>query len=75
MEELIKLSAYNEGEGGLKKSELVTRHLIDAYVPFLPLERKHVRMCITDYMKSRGYRITDERVDAIVNELSVNILI
>lgn len=72
MEEIIKLSAYNEGDGGLKKSELVARHLIDAYVPFLPLERKHVRMCIVDYMKSRGYRITDERVDAIINELTVS---
>ncbi|KAI6184949.1 Torsin [Aphelenchoides bicaudatus] len=70
MEEIIKLSAYNEGEGGLKKSELLNRHLIDAFVPFLPLERKHVRMCITDYMKSRGYKITDERVDAIINELT-----
>jgi hypothetical protein len=71
LEEIILQSAYNEGDGGLKKSELVSRHLIDAFVPFLPLERKHVRLCVLDYMKRRGYRITEERIDAIVNELVV----
>ncbi|KAI6196324.1 putative RNA 3'-terminal phosphate cyclase-like protein [Aphelenchoides besseyi] len=69
LQELIQNCAYNEGEGGLKKSELVARHLIDVFVPFLPLERKHVRMCVEDYMQENGYHITDERVEAIVNEM------
>jgi hypothetical protein len=71
LEELVKQASYNEGDGGLKKSELVGRHLIDAFVPFLPLERNHVRMCIEDYMRSRSYRITDERVDTVMNDLIV----
>lgn len=32
--------------GGLKKSRLIDSHIIDHYVPFLPLEKKHVKQCI-----------------------------
>ena len=32
--------------GGLKKTDIIERALIDAAVPFLPLEKKHVMLCI-----------------------------
>lgn len=32
--------------GGLKMSELISNHLIDHFVPFLPLEREHVRKSV-----------------------------
>lgn len=32
--------------GGLKKSRLIDSHIIDHYVPFLPLEKIHVLQCI-----------------------------
>lgn len=53
METIIKDSAYNEGEGGLKMSRLIDRHMIDYFIPFLPLERKHVIMCFKDYLKRK----------------------
>ena len=45
LEHLIRKGAFNE-KGGLHKSNVVDRHLVDFYVPFLPLERVHVRQCI-----------------------------
>ena len=45
LEHLIRSGAFNE-KGGLHKSNVVDRHLVDFYVPFLPMERKHVRQCI-----------------------------
>lgn len=38
-------------EGGLKDSELVERAFIDQFLPFLPLERSHVKQCIVQYLK------------------------
>lgn len=32
--------------GGFKKCKLISSRLIDAFVPFLPLERRHVESCI-----------------------------
>ncbi|KAI1715245.1 torsin domain-containing protein [Ditylenchus destructor] len=69
MEDLIKNSAFNEGEGGLKTSRLISRHLIDYFVPFLPLERKHVIMCFKDYLRSRGFPTNPEEVEELANQL------
>lgn len=66
MEAIIKDSAYNEGEGGLKMSRLIDRHMIDYFIPFLPLERKHVIMCFKDYLKRKlEGRAIDVTIDSI----------
>lgn len=54
-------------------SELISAHLIDHFVPFLPLERRHILLCIRDYMLSHGFTPTDERVTAIADSLQVKI--
>lgn len=32
--------------GGLRQASVIDRHLVTFFVPFLPLEREHVRECI-----------------------------
>jgi hypothetical protein len=32
--------------GGLQHASLIDRHLVTFFVPFLPLEREHIRGCI-----------------------------
>jgi len=44
-DESLNNLAYNS-EGGLKKTDIIERALIDAAVPFLPLEKRHVMLCI-----------------------------
>ncbi|CAD5211823.1 unnamed protein product [Bursaphelenchus okinawaensis] len=68
-EDVIRNSAFNEKDSGLKNNEMVTRHLIDTFVPFLPLERSHVASCVKYYMEQRRLLVTDERVNDIVNML------
>uniref|UniRef100_A0A914X4L7 Torsin n=1 Tax=Plectus sambesii TaxID=2011161 RepID=A0A914X4L7_9BILA len=68
MEEIITVSAYNE-EGGLRFSQLISSHLIDHFVPFLPLERQHVMLCIRDYLKLKGYEPTEDRIKTIADSL------
>ncbi|VDM09532.1 unnamed protein product [Wuchereria bancrofti] len=68
MEDVVIASAFNT-EGGLKMSELISAHLIDHFVPFLPLERRHILLCIRDYMISHGFTPTDEHITAIADSL------
>jgi hypothetical protein len=60
--------------GGFYHSDLLIRHMITAYVPFLPLERKHIRQCIKDYLLSQKYYktygdISEEKVREIADQL------
>uniref|UniRef100_A0A1I7UYW1 Torsin n=1 Tax=Caenorhabditis tropicalis TaxID=1561998 RepID=A0A1I7UYW1_9PELO len=45
--------SFNE-KGGLQMSELISNHLIDHFIPFLPLQREHVRSCVGAYLRKRG---------------------
>ncbi|XP_011563053.3 torsin-like protein [Plutella xylostella] len=42
-EPIIRRVAYHTG--GFEKSSAIAHHLIDHYIPFLPLEQIHVEMC------------------------------
>lgn len=44
MEEILSLYTLKL-EGGFKDSELILSGLVDYFIPFLPLERVHVRQC------------------------------
>ncbi|XP_044259628.1 torsin-1A-like [Tribolium madens] len=63
-EPLITKGAFNE-EGGFHHSDTIKSNLIDHYVPFLPMERRHVRLCILDEFKQRN--VTNPR-EEYVNE-------
>lgn len=68
MEPIISKNSYNE-PGGFWHSELVKKDLIDVYVPFLPLEKKHVRKCIIAELRARNLRTDSTIVDRIANQL------
>ncbi|XP_022220056.2 torsin-like protein [Drosophila obscura] len=44
-EPLLQRAAYNM-DGGMKKTSLIEAHVIDHYIPFLPLEKAHVVQCL-----------------------------
>ena len=49
-------------EGGLNGTELVNRAFIDRTVPFLPLEREHIKRCVVEYLRDkRGYPNPDKK--------------
>lgn len=45
-ERIAELGAYNV-LGGLYRSSVIDSHVIDHFIPFLPLEPRHVEKCIT----------------------------
>ncbi|XP_046369886.2 torsin-1A-like [Haliotis rufescens] len=69
VEKIISRAALNS-KTGLWHSELISKHMITAYIPFLPLEKSHVRRCIKDSMVAKGYVLTDDRVESVVEELT-----
>ena len=71
LEKLINEGAFNE-LGGLHHSSVIDSSLIDVYVPFLPLERKHVRRCVEKEARDRNIsmRMSAEDTENIVNSLS-----
>ena len=69
LEKLINDGAFNE-LGGLHHSSVIDSSLIDVYVPFLPLERQHVRRCVIKEAKDRNLTMTEEDIMGIVDSLS-----
>lgn len=68
-------SESTDSTGGLWHSELISRHLVTAFLPFLPLEREHVRQCILDSLIKRQYfksyrDVPDNIVDKVMAELT-----
>ncbi|XP_007431324.2 torsin-1B, partial [Python bivittatus] len=70
LEEVLSLGVFNNRNSGLWHSSLIDRNLIDYFVPFLPLEYKHVKMCIRAEMKSRGSPVDDEIVQKVADEMT-----
>ncbi|KJH50686.1 Torsin [Dictyocaulus viviparus] len=70
-ERMLMQASYNE-PGGLKFCDLISNHLVDHFVPFLPLERQHVILCAISYLKSQGradLAADDELVQSIADSL------
>ena len=57
--------------GGLWRSELISKGVISAYVPFLPLELEHVKECIRTDIRMKGIPITatEKLVTIIAKEI------
>ncbi|MFH4979630.1 hypothetical protein AB6A40_006339 [Gnathostoma spinigerum] len=68
VEELLMAGAFNE-EGGLRMSDLISNHLVDHFIPFLPLERRHILLCIQDYAQEMKIYLSEGDVEAIAELL------
>ena len=63
--------AFNE-VGGLQNSLIIDKSVIDLYVPFLPLEQKHVRQCVERELLDRGHDPGNLRdlIDQVITDLA-----
>lgn len=73
VEEILIKETYNE-QGGLRRSSLLARYSIGVFIPFLPLERSHVRLCIRDEIQTHviaGNNDTSiEEQDTLIDEIA-----
>ena len=59
-ERLVEVGAFNEEGGGLHQSRLIEESLIDIYVPFLPMEKRHVKLCAEIEFKKQNFKLVDK---------------
>lgn len=51
----------------MKRSALIEHNLLGTFIPFLPLERQHVKQCI---LSSVTRKYTEDQIDKVANEFS-----
>ena len=49
---------------------MIGSNLIDVYVPFLPLERRHIKLCVEKEARDRGLRLTEAELTEIAASLT-----
>lgn len=60
-EHILEAAAYNV-KGGLKNAGIITSSLIDHFMPFLPLEKRHVEKCVRKEFERLGKEPTEEQI-------------
>lgn len=71
IEEILIKESYNE-QGGLRQSSLIKRYSIGVFVPFLPLERQHIKLCILNEIEAQNVIADNEEklIEEIADELT-----
>jgi len=72
LEPLVADGAFNEA-GGLQYSRMIEKSLVDVFVPFLPLERQHVKICIRNEFQKRSEELehwTEQMVEEVADQLT-----
>lgn len=56
LETLLSLAVFNNKKSGLWHTSLIDKNLVDFFVPFLPLEYRHVVQCAMAEMIAKGFQ-------------------
>ncbi|XP_030290717.1 torsin-1A-like [Sparus aurata] len=68
LERSLSVSALDENSG-FWRSDSINKHLVDYFVPFLPLEYRHVVQCVLAEMKARGLQRNHKVAENVAKEL------
>ena len=69
MDKVINLGEFNNNKSGFWHSSLIEKHLIDYFIPFLPLERSHIKMCAKAELERKQHPVTEQILNKIADEL------
>ncbi|XP_035377614.1 torsin-1A-like [Electrophorus electricus] len=70
LEMALSLSVFNNKNSGLWHSNLIDKNLVDFFVPFLPLEFKHVVQCGMAEMAAKGLTPDAAVVDHMARDMN-----
>ena len=68
LEEVINFRQFNM-KGGFWHSSLIENNLIDHFIPFIPLERSHIKMCAKADLEQKGHPVTEQILNNVADEL------
>ncbi|XP_072176926.1 torsin-1A-like [Diadema setosum] len=72
LEHVIANDVIQKAGTGLYSAKIVSSHLVSHFVPFLPLERAHVRQCILEEFRRRRTRVSEEAEEEVLSMLQFN---
>ncbi|NXO53109.1 TOR1A protein, partial [Aramus guarauna] len=55
LQSLLSEEIFRNSNSGFFHSQLIQKNLIDYFIPFLPLEYKHVRQCVREELRVQGH--------------------
>ncbi|KAM4663362.1 uncharacterized protein O3C94_011589 [Discoglossus pictus] len=70
LESVLSVGIFNNNNSGFWHSSLIDKNLIDFFVPFLPLEFKHVKMCVMAELQQRGYMMDEDLAGRVAKEMT-----
>ncbi|XP_049724395.1 torsin-3A [Elephas maximus indicus] len=70
LEPHLQAEIVESTDSGFGHSRLLKENLIDFFVPFLPLEYRHVRLCARDAFLSQELLYTEEALDEIAKMMT-----
>uniref|UniRef100_A0A1W7RCB5 Torsin n=1 Tax=Agkistrodon contortrix contortrix TaxID=8713 RepID=A0A1W7RCB5_AGKCO len=70
LQQTLSNSVFNNKNSGFWHSNLIDRNVIDYFIPFLPLEISHVKMCIRAELELRGHPINEAVVSRVADEMT-----
>ncbi|XP_063320712.1 torsin-1A-like [Pelmatolapia mariae] len=68
-ESFISPIIFNSDQSSFSKSALIYSCLLDFFIPFLPLEYKHVVQCVMAAMRDKGLRPDENVADRVARSL------
>ena len=68
MDKVVNLGEFNT-KGGFWRSSFIEKNPVDYFIPFLPLERSHVKMCAKVDVEKKGHPVTEQVLNSIADEL------
>lgn len=68
--EIILRNELYKRDGAFKESAIIESHLVTLFLPYLPLEKEHIMLCIKDEIRRQriGF-VSDEEKTNILNEM------
>ncbi|XP_028318294.1 torsin-1A-like [Gouania willdenowi] len=69
LEKSVSVSSFNNAGGGFYETFLIESGLVDVFVPFLPLEKHHVKQCVLAAMAERNLEPNLTVAEKVAEEL------
>ncbi|KAJ8286890.1 hypothetical protein GJAV_G00044560 [Gymnothorax javanicus] len=70
LETALSLEVFNNKKSGFWHTSLIDKNLVDFFVPFLPLEYNHVRMCVLAEMEARDSIPDEDIASTVANDMT-----
>lgn len=66
---ILKLKSFFLLAGGLQYSEIIKRNLLNKFLPFLPLEKEHVKQCVLREFNLREIPLNKNTVEFVADQI------